>query len=61
MPTRKKTPAPEAPAPDACPVCKGTGEVAVPARVGRTRAETDHRQSGICLTCLGSGEATDPD
>nr|WP_026250578.1 hypothetical protein [Streptomyces sp. SID8377] len=52
----RKEPAPE---PPACPVCKGTGEVAVPVRIGRKRAETDHRQAGICLTCFGSGEATE--
>jgi DnaJ-class molecular chaperone len=61
MAARKTTPKPPTTDPVPCPECKGTGEVTVPVRVGRIRTETDHRQSGICLTCLGSGQATDPE
>ncbi|WP_428953069.1 hypothetical protein [Streptomyces sp. cg35] len=54
----KKTPAP--PAPAACPVCKGSGEVSVTVRVGRKRRVAG-QQTGMCLTCLGSGEAPTDD
>ncbi|MCQ4214173.1 hypothetical protein [Streptomyces longispororuber] len=56
MTTRK--PQTAAPAPAKCPVCKGSGEVSVTVRVGRKR-RTVGAQTGMCLTCLGSGEATD--
>ncbi|MEU6088064.1 hypothetical protein ABZ865_14805 [Streptomyces sp. NPDC047085] len=39
-----------------CPTCKGTGEVSRTVRVGRRR-RTVGRQTGLCLACLGSGEA----
>ncbi|WP_202501748.1 hypothetical protein [Streptomyces sp. SID5785] len=55
MATKK---APEPPAPAPCAVCKGSGEVSVPVRVGRKRRVAGE-QTGMCLTCLGSGEATD--
>ncbi|MEV1026968.1 hypothetical protein [Streptomyces sp. NPDC050264] len=49
----KKTPlAPAA----ACRTCKGSGEVSVPVRVGR-KHRVAGQQTGMCLTCLGSGEA----
>ncbi|RAJ88885.1 hypothetical protein K377_02349 [Streptomyces sp. PsTaAH-137] len=48
----KKAPAPAAP----CPTCKGSGEVSVPVRVGRKRRSVGS-QTGMCLTCFGSGEA----
>lgn len=44
--------------PAKCPTCKGTGEVSRTVYVGRKRRAAGH-QTGICLTCLGSGEATD--
>ncbi len=52
MGTRKAT----TPEPTQCPTCKGTGEVSRTVRVGRDR-RTVGRQTGLCLTCLGSGEA----
>jgi DnaJ-class molecular chaperone len=39
-----------------CPVCKGTGEVSRTVHVGRTRRAVGE-QSGLCLKCLGTGEA----
>ncbi|MEU6536394.1 hypothetical protein [Streptomyces sp. NPDC047000] len=50
---------PPAATPDECPVCKGSGEVARPVRVGRNR-RTVGQQAGLCLNCLGSGEAPAP-
>ncbi|KAF4406181.1 hypothetical protein [Streptomyces lycii] len=41
-----------------CEPCRGTGEVAVSVRVGRTR-RTVGQQNGICLSCFGSGLATE--
>jgi DnaJ-class molecular chaperone len=49
----RKTPAPE---PAKCPTCHGSGEVSRTVRVGRKR-RTIGRQTGLCLACLGSGEA----
>ncbi|MCQ4043005.1 hypothetical protein ACFOSC_13790 [Streptantibioticus rubrisoli] len=43
--------------PPKCPVCKGTGETTITVRVGRRRRDTGAQQLGLCLTCLGSGEA----
>lgn len=51
-----KTPATAGPA--KCPTCKGSGEVSRAVYVGRKRRAVG-QQTGICLTCLGSGEATD--
>ncbi|MEU8527890.1 hypothetical protein AB0C77_20210 [Streptomyces sp. NPDC048629] len=39
-----------------CPACEGSGEVPRAVRVGRKRHVVGE-QSGICLTCLGTGEA----
>ncbi|MFE6807997.1 hypothetical protein ACFVEN_41090 [Streptomyces sp. NPDC057681] len=39
-----------------CPACKGSGEVAVSVRVGRKRRVAG-QQTGLCLGCLGTGEA----
>lgn len=44
--------------PARCPACKGSGEVSRTVLVGRKRRPVG-RQTGICLACLGSGEATD--
>ncbi|MER7478640.1 MULTISPECIES: hypothetical protein [Streptomyces] len=41
-----------------CPVCHGTGEVARTVRVGRKHRVVGE-QSGLCLNCLGSGQAPD--
>lgn len=49
-------PAPGKPAAKECPACKGTGEVTRPVRVGRKRRVVGE-QNGLCLGCLGSGEA----
>ncbi|MFF4041572.1 hypothetical protein [Streptomyces sp. NPDC001816] len=50
----KTAPPPDQPAP--CPVCNGSGEVSRTVQVGRKR-RTVGKQTGICLNCLGSGEA----
>ncbi|MER5179848.1 hypothetical protein ABT009_16000 [Streptomyces sp. NPDC002896] len=39
-----------------CPICKGTGEVAVSVRIGRKRRVVG-QQNGLCLTCFGTGLA----
>lgn len=54
----RKTPAPVTadPEPAKCPTCHGSGEVSRTVRVGRKR-RTVGRQTGLCLACLGSGEA----
>ncbi|MER6131494.1 hypothetical protein [Streptomyces sp. NPDC001815] len=44
--------------PPKCDPCKGTGEVPRAVRVGRKQRFVG-QQSGICLACFGSGEATD--
>ncbi|MFD7610962.1 hypothetical protein [Streptomyces sp. NPDC059828] len=43
-----------------CPDCKGTGETTETVRVGSVRNshETTDRQAALCLTCLGTGHAT---
>ncbi|MEU6252236.1 hypothetical protein [Streptomyces sp. NPDC047043] len=54
---RRKTAAPK-PEPAKCPDCDGHGEIAEAVKVGTRKGRiTDHRQAGLCLTCLGSGEA----
>lgn len=42
--------------PKHCPACKGSGEVAVSVRVGRTRRVVG-QQTGMCLACFGTGQA----
>ncbi|GAB2575649.1 hypothetical protein GCM10027168_05750 [Streptomyces capparidis] len=44
--------------PPECPACKGEGQVARTVRVGRKRRPVGE-QEGICLTCFGSGEASE--
>ncbi|MEV0222730.1 hypothetical protein [Streptomyces sp. NPDC050704] len=41
-----------------CPTCDGSGEVDRAVRVGRKQRVVG-RQTGICLACFGSGQATD--
>ncbi|MFF4399374.1 hypothetical protein [Streptomyces sp. NPDC001480] len=54
--TRRKAAKPE---PAKCPDCDGNGEITETVRVGpRKGRATDARQSAVCLTCWGSGEAT---
>ncbi|MER6185429.1 hypothetical protein [Streptomyces sp. NPDC001652] len=53
--TRRKTTAPK-PDPAPCGTCKGTGEVSRTVRVGRKQRLVG-QQTGVCLACLGSGEA----
>lgn len=57
---RKTTARRKAPVPEAvkCGPCNGTGEVPRAVRVGRKQRVVG-QQSGICLACFGSGEATD--
>ncbi|MEW2571362.1 hypothetical protein [Streptomyces sp. NPDC047070] len=55
MATASKTAAPAEPA--KCPTCKGSGEVSRTVRVGR-KQRVAGQQTGICLNCLGSGEAS---
>ncbi|WNB97787.1 MULTISPECIES: hypothetical protein [Streptomyces] len=59
MPTAKKPAARRKPRPKPCPDCNGTGEITETVRVGARKGRaTDNRQTGLCLTCWGSGEAT---
>ncbi|MFB7637037.1 hypothetical protein ACFC0M_39660 [Streptomyces sp. NPDC056149] len=55
MAATKRTTPPKPPV-KGCLVCKGTGEVARTVRVGR-RHRVVGEQTGLCLNCLGSGEA----
>ena len=55
--TRRKATVPEPPA-KRCEPCNGTGEIARTVRVGRKQRVVG-RQTGICLACLGTGEASD--
>lgn len=58
MPTAKKPAARRTPRPKKCPDCNGTGEISETVRVGARKGRaTDDRQTGLCLTCWGSGEA----
>lgn len=51
--SKNSAPAPP-PAPSSCSVCDGTGEVSRTVRVGRRRRVVGE-QTGMCLTCLGTG------
>ncbi|KOG73484.1 hypothetical protein ADK77_09180 [Streptomyces antibioticus] len=58
MPTAKKPAARRKPRPKPCHDCNGTGEITETVRVGARKGRaTDDRQTGLCLTCWGSGEA----
>ncbi|MGW1022856.1 hypothetical protein ACWD4J_03930 [Streptomyces sp. NPDC002577] len=39
-----------------CPICKGTGDVAISVRVGRKHRVVG-QQNGLCLACFGTGDA----
>ncbi|MFF4062402.1 hypothetical protein ACFYZ8_00075 [Streptomyces sp. NPDC001668] len=56
--TRRRASVAPKPQPVKCPTCNGTGEVSRTVRVGR-RQRPVGQQTGLCLACLGSGEATD--
>ncbi|MET7694160.1 hypothetical protein ABZT06_40425 [Streptomyces sp. NPDC005483] len=56
--TRRRKPAAPKPEPVKCSTCKGSGEVSRTVRVGRKQRAVG-QQTGLCLACLGSGEATD--
>jgi hypothetical protein len=58
VPTAKKPTTRRKPQPTKCPDCNGTGEITETVRVGARKGRaTDDRQTGLCLTCWGSGEA----
>ncbi|MEU1041441.1 hypothetical protein [Streptomyces sp. NPDC005907] len=43
-----------------CPDCQGKGEIAETVRVGARKGRaTADQQAALCLTCFGTGEATD--
>ncbi|MFD7602644.1 hypothetical protein ACFWAN_19280 [Streptomyces mirabilis] len=43
-----------------CSDCKGSGEIAETVRVGARKGRaTGDQQAALCLTCFGTGEATD--
>ncbi|MFD5078139.1 hypothetical protein [Streptomyces sp. NPDC058371] len=54
----RKSPARKAPELRKCEPCNGTGETPRTVRVGRKQRVVG-QQSGICLACFGTGEATD--
>ncbi|MFI6566810.1 hypothetical protein [Streptomyces sp. NPDC050534] len=55
--TRRKT-APPKPEPVKCPDCDGYGEITEAVKVGARKGRiTGHRQTGLCLSCLGTGHA----
>lgn len=48
------------PPPKNCPDCDGKGEITETVRVGARKGRTtQHKQSAVCLTCWGTGAATD--
>ncbi|MET8075530.1 hypothetical protein [Streptomyces sp. NPDC005303] len=55
-PTTRRRTAKPLPEPVKCPTCKGSGEVSRTVRVGRKQRPVG-QQTGLCLACLGSGEA----
>jgi hypothetical protein len=53
--TRRRTATPK---PKPCPDCDGHGEITEAVKVGARKTRiTGHRQTGLCLTCLGTGHA----
>ncbi|MEU7299047.1 hypothetical protein [Streptomyces sp. NPDC007206] len=55
-PRKAPAPATAEPEPAKCPTCHGSGEVSRTVRVGRKRRAVGE-QAGLCLNCLGSGDA----
>jgi DnaJ-class molecular chaperone len=54
-PARRKTTPPK---PAKCPDCDGNGEITEAVKVGTRKGRiTDDHQTGLCLTCWGTGEA----
>ncbi|KOU30888.1 hypothetical protein ADK52_03840 [Streptomyces sp. WM6372] len=53
-PRRRRSPKP-APVPPSCGTCDGTGETTTAVRVGRKHREIGATQTGLCLSCLGTG------
>ncbi|MDH6450179.1 MULTISPECIES: hypothetical protein [unclassified Streptomyces] len=53
---RRRTTTAVKPEPAPCRTCKGSGEVSPMVRVGRKQRPVG-QQTGLCLACLGSGEA----
>ena len=52
---RRKTAPPK---PAKCPDCDGNGEITEAVKVGARKGRiTNDRQTAVCLTCWGSGEA----
>ncbi|MFD7403583.1 hypothetical protein ACFV7R_13130 [Streptomyces sp. NPDC059866] len=57
-PATRRKPAPPKPEPAKCPDCDGHGEITEAVRVGARKGRaTDDHQTGLCLTCWGTGEA----
>ncbi|MFJ9728570.1 hypothetical protein ACIRP3_38090 [Streptomyces sp. NPDC101209] len=57
--TRRKT-APPKPQPVKCPDCDGQGEITEAVKVGTRKGRlTDDHQTGLCLSCLGTGQVAD--
>jgi hypothetical protein len=55
--TRRRTARPK---PAKCPDCDGHGEITEAVKVGARKGRiTGHQQTGLCLTCLGTGHAAD--
>ncbi|MFI6561872.1 hypothetical protein [Streptomyces sp. NPDC050534] len=43
-----------------CPDCDGHGEITEAVKVGTRKGRlTGDHQTGLCLTCLGTGQAAD--
>ncbi|TDT38347.1 hypothetical protein EV562_105364 [Streptomyces sp. BK208] len=59
-PTTRRRNTPSAPEPAKCPDCDGKGETRETIRVGARKGRvTDDHQTALCLTCWGTGHATD--
>ncbi|WP_217169945.1 hypothetical protein [Streptomyces sp. AC512_CC834] len=59
-PTARRKPRPATPDLATCPDCDGTGEHTETVRVGARKGRaTDDHQTALCLTCWGTGHATD--
>ncbi|MFD4863746.1 hypothetical protein [Streptomyces sp. NPDC058412] len=56
-PRRRRSPKPAPAAAETCGTCAGSGETTTTVRVGRKRREIGATQTGLCPTCLGTGNA----